>query len=85
MAITKLVFLVQAGTFADPANAQAMLMKLQALDQQLAVRLDAETTETRVLNRVLVGSYGTRAEAEALRRRMRSWGIGGLVREVAAL
>jgi rare lipoprotein A len=84
-ATTKLVYLVQAGTFADPANAQAMLTKLQALDQQLAVRLSAETSEARLLNRVLVGSYGTRAEAEALRRRLRNWGIGGLVREVAAL
>jgi len=75
-------FIVQAGTFADPNNAQAMLAKIEALDDKLDVNLSQETIEGRLLNRVLVGNFGSRAEAEAVRKRLRVYGVGGLVREI---
>lgn len=78
-------FIVQAGTFADPANAQAMQAKIASLDNQLEVSLSEETIEGRVLNRVLVGYFASRPEAEAVRKRLYVWGVGGLVREVPGL
>ncbi|WP_345234798.1 septal ring lytic transglycosylase RlpA family protein [Hymenobacter saemangeumensis] len=75
-------FIVQAGTFADPANAQAMLARIESLDDKLDVNLSQETIDGRVLNRVLVGSFASRPEAEALRKRLRVYGVGGLVREI---
>ena len=76
-------FLVQAGSFVEAANAQAMQAKIQALDPSLRVEISEELLDGRQRARVLVGTYGERPQAEALRRRLLLWGIGGLVREVA--
>lgn len=78
-------YLVQAGTFADPANAQAVQARIQALDAKLDVRVAQETVAGRALSRVLIGSFADRPEAEAVRKRLQVWGIGGLVREIAQL
>jgi rare lipoprotein A len=75
-------FLVQAGTFADPANAQAMQAKIAALDNKLNVSLSQEAIDGRVLNRVLVGYFASRPEAEAVRKRLLVWGVGGMVRTI---
>jgi rare lipoprotein A len=79
------VFIVQAGTFADVNNAQAMLAKIESLDPTLQVRLSAENISGRIMNRVLIGYFADRPEAEAVRRRIRVWGIGGLVRDLASM
>jgi rare lipoprotein A len=78
-------YLVQAGTFANLPNAQAMQAKIESLDDKLEVNLSEETIDARILNRVLVGQFGSRAEAEAVRKRLMVWGIGGLVREIAGI
>ena len=78
-------YLVQAGTFADLGNAQAIQARIQALDPKLDVDIVEETIAGRMLNRVLVGNFADRPEAEAVRRRLQVWGIGGLVREIARL
>lgn len=78
-------YLVQAGTFADPANAQAVQARIQALDARLQVAVTAETVAGRHVSRVLIGNFADRPEAESVRRRLQVWGIGGLVREIAQL
>ena len=78
-----LTFLVQAGSFVEAANAQAMQAKIQALDPSLRVEISEDLLDGRQRARVLVGTFGERPQAEALRRRLLLWGIGGLVREVA--
>ena len=76
-------FLVQAGSFTEPAYAVAMQAKIQALDPSLTVEISDDLLDGRQRARVLVGTFGERPQAEALRRRLLLWGIGGLVREVA--
>lgn len=75
-------FLVQAGTFADTLNAQAMRARLQALDPALTVELQDELVENRAVKRVLISQLDTWLAAEAVRRRLHNWGIAGLVRQV---
>ena len=77
-----LAYIVQAGTFGDPNNAQAMLARIAAIDENLTVALQPEVLSGQLCNRVIVGNYADRAEAEAVRRRLQVWGIGGLVREI---
>ena len=83
--LTAPAYFVQAGTFAEPANAHAIRARIQSLDAKLNVEVMVETIAGRVLNRVLIGNFADRPEAEAVRRRLQVWGIGGLVREVAQL
>ncbi|WP_375416846.1 septal ring lytic transglycosylase RlpA family protein [uncultured Hymenobacter sp.] len=78
-------YVVQAGTFADVANARAVQTRLQALDPRLEVRVVDETVAGRPLSRVLIVNFAERPAAENLRRRLQLWGIGGLVRDVAQL
>nr|GEZ54151.1 hypothetical protein [Tanacetum cinerariifolium] len=75
-------FLVQAGTFADEQNAQAMRAHLLALDPNLAVELRAEAVEGKTLNRVLIGQLDSWLAAETVRRRLQAWGVSGLVRQL---
>ena len=82
-AATPLSFLVQAGSFIEVANAQALQAKIQALDPSLRVEISDDLLDGRQRARVLVGTFGERPQAEAVRRRLLLWGIGGLVREVA--
>ena len=76
-------FFVQAGSFIEPAAATALQAKIQALDPSLSVQISDDLLDGRQRARVLVGTFGERPQAEALRRRLLLWGIGGLVREVA--
>lgn len=76
-------FLVQAGSFIDSTNAQTLQARIQLLDPKLQVELSEDLLDGRQRTRVLVGNFGERPEAEAVRRRLQLWGIGGLVREVA--
>jgi rare lipoprotein A len=75
-------FVVQAGTFADQQNAQAMRAHLLALDASLAVELQEEILEGKTLNRVLIGQLDSWLAAETVRRRLQAWGVAGLVRQL---
>jgi rare lipoprotein A len=77
-------FLVQAGSFLDAANAQVVQARIQSLLPDLQVEVAPELVDGRPRSRVLVGTFVNRANAEATRKRLMVWGIGGLVREVAA-
>ncbi|MGI4887172.1 MAG: septal ring lytic transglycosylase RlpA family protein [Janthinobacterium lividum] len=76
-------FEVQVGEFATAADAQAVLAKIQALDPNVHVELANDLLDGRQRSRVLVGTFGERPQAEAVRRWLLVWGIGGQVREVA--
>lgn len=75
-------FLVQAGTFADGQNAQAMRDRLLALDPALAVELSEEVLEGKTLTRVLIGQLDSWLAAETVRRRLQAQGVAGLVRQL---
>jgi len=76
-------FLIQAGSFLDPANAVAVRARIQSLLPNVPVDIAADLLDGRQRSRVLVGRFGERPEAEAVRQQLLVWGIGGLVREVA--
>ena len=75
-------FVVQAGTFADGQNAQAMRARLLALDPNLAVALLEEAADGRQLNRVVINQLDSWLAAETVRRRLQSWGVPSLVRQL---
>ena len=76
-------FLIQAGSFLDVANAQAVQARIKSLLPDLQVEISGDLLDGRQRSRVLVGNFGERPEAEAVRQQLLVWGIGGLVREVA--
>jgi rare lipoprotein A len=76
-------FLIQAGSFLDVANAQAVQARIKSLLPELRVEISGDLLDGRQRSRVLVGNFGERPEAEAVRQQLLVWGIGGLVREVA--
>ncbi len=76
-------FQVQVGEFATPTEAQAVSAKIQALDPNMHVELTNDLLDGRQRSRVLVGTFGERPQAEAVRHWLLVWGIGGQVREVA--
>ena len=76
-------FLIQAGSFVEAAHAQAVMARIQSLLPDLKVTVSQDLLDGRQRSRVLVGQFGERPEAEAVRQQMLVWGIGGLVREVA--
>ncbi|MFC6222144.1 septal ring lytic transglycosylase RlpA family protein [Hymenobacter artigasi] len=76
-------FLIQAGSFIDAANAQTVQARIKALLPELTVSISQDLLDGRQRSRVLVGQFGERPEAEAIRQQLLVWGIGGLVREVA--
>ena len=69
-------FYLQAGAFAAPANAEALRTKLASFGP-------AAVTETmaigRTLNRVIVGPWASRAEAEAVQLRMTQAGAPSIL------
>lgn len=75
-------FLVQAGTFADTLNAQAMRTRILALNPALAVELREELIDGRPLKRVLISQLDSWLAAETVRRCLQAQGIAGLVRQV---
>jgi len=80
-AVAMPTYMVQAGTFADARNAQAMLAKILAVDNHLSVTVASETNGTKFLNRVVVGQFNSRADAEAVRKRLQQRGIVAMVRQ----
>lgn len=76
-------FLIQAGSFIDPTNAQTVQARIKARMPELSVTISQDLLDGRQRSRVLVGQFGERPEAEAVRQQLLMWGIGGLVREVA--
>ena len=76
-------FLIQAGSFVDAANARTVQARIQSLLPDLRVQISQDLLDGRQRSRVLVGNFGERPEAEAVRQQLLVWGIGGLVREVA--
>lgn len=74
-------FVVQAGTFGDARNAQAVQNKILSLDNTLAVSVAAGSREGKPVSRVLISGFQDRAEADKLRLRLQQWGIAGLVRQ----
>ncbi|WP_167856450.1 septal ring lytic transglycosylase RlpA family protein [Hymenobacter metallicola] len=78
-------FVVQAGTFGDPRNAQNVQAKIQALDEKLTVTIAESSQNGKPFNRVIVGRFVDKAEAEALRQRLKQLGISGLVRQAENL
>ena len=76
-------FLIQAGSFIDAANARSVQARIKALMPEINVEVSQELLDGRQRSRVLVGQFGERPEAEAVRQQLLVWGIGGLVREVA--
>ena len=76
-------FLIQAGSFIDAANAEAVQARIKAHLPEVNVTIAQDLVDGRQRSRVLVGNFGERPEAEAVRQQLLLWGIGGLVREVA--
>ncbi|MFC7666616.1 septal ring lytic transglycosylase RlpA family protein [Hymenobacter humi] len=76
-------FLIQAGSFTDAANARTVQARIQSLLPDVKVQVSQYLLDGRQRSRVLVGNFGERPEAEAVRQQLMVWGIGGLVREVA--
>jgi rare lipoprotein A len=74
-------FVVQAGTFGDARNAQAMQNNILALDKTLSVTVAPGSKDGQTVNRVLISGFQNRAEAEKILQRLRQWGIAGLVRQ----
>jgi len=72
-------FMVQAGTFADPQNAQALLARVLTIDQALPAEVITVTVKGRPLKRVVIGQLDNWLAAETVRRNLQLWGIMGLV------
>jgi rare lipoprotein A len=77
-------FLVQAGTFADAQNAQAMQARILTIDQALPVEVVTTTVAGRPVSRVVVGQLASWLAAETVRRNLQLWGIAGLVYQLPA-
>jgi rare lipoprotein A len=77
-------FLVQAGTFADPQNAQAMLARILTIDQALPAEVVTTTVAGHPVNRVVVSQLDSWLAAETVRRNLQLWGIAGLVYQLPA-
>ena len=76
-------FLIQAGSFTDVVNARSVEARIKSLFPDVKVEVSQYLLDGRQRSRVLVGNFGERPEAEAVRQQLMVWGIGGLVREVA--
>jgi rare lipoprotein A len=75
-------YVIQAGTFGDLRNAQAMMEKIQNMEPKLVVSTVATNSgKGKPLNRVVVGRFSTQADAEQARLRLQRLGIAGLVRQ----
>jgi len=72
-------FMVQAGQFADPENARAMLARVLTIDQALPAEVVTVTVAGRSLNRVVIGQLDNWLAAETVRRNLQLWGVTGLV------
>ncbi|UYZ58578.1 septal ring lytic transglycosylase RlpA family protein [Hymenobacter latericus] len=78
-------YVVQAGTFGELRNAEALAAQIKALDAQLPVAVRQDNVNGRPLNRVIVGERLPRPQADELWQRLQSRGISGLVRQAENL
>ena len=76
-------FLIQAGSFIEDTHAQNLQARIKAVMPELHVTISQDLVDGRQRSRVLIGNFGERPMAEAIRQQLLVWGIGGLVREVA--
>ncbi|KUG06147.1 hypothetical protein ASU33_01915 [Solirubrum puertoriconensis] len=78
-------YVVQAGTFGELRNAEALAAQIKALDAQLPVAVRTDNVNGRALNRVIVGERLPRPQADELWQRLQNRGISGLVRQAENL
>jgi rare lipoprotein A len=69
-------FYLQAGAFADPANAEALSARLAGYGPVAVVKTEGAS---RTLNRVMVGPFAGKADAEAVQARMAADGSKALL------
>lgn len=77
-------FVVQAGSFTDTQHAQAMLVRIQTIDQSLPATIVATTVNGQPASRVVVGQLDSWLAAETVRRNLQLWGLAALVCQVPA-
>jgi rare lipoprotein A len=75
-------FLVQVGIFQEVQHAEAMQARVRALDPTLTVEIKQETLMGQQVSRVLIGQLDTWLAAETVQRRLQSWGVTGVVRQL---
>ncbi|WP_167851949.1 septal ring lytic transglycosylase RlpA family protein [Hymenobacter elongatus] len=78
-------FVVQAGTFGDPRNAQSLQTKIQEMDKSLNVTIAESSQDGKPLKRVIIGQFPDKAEAEAVQQRLKQLGVVGMVRQAENL
>jgi rare lipoprotein A len=75
-------YVVQAGSFADQANALVQSEKLKSLKQDLPVSLNEEMIKGRKVHRVVAGRFPNRAEAEQFKAELAKQGITVLIKQL---
>ncbi|GAB3827700.1 septal ring lytic transglycosylase RlpA family protein [Hymenobacter jeollabukensis] len=82
---TEATYVVQAGTFGELRNAEALMAQIKSLDAQLPVAVRQDNVNGRPLNRVIVGQRMPRSVADDVWQRLQNRGINGLVRQAENL
>jgi rare lipoprotein A len=75
-------FVVQAGSFMDPAKALVQSEKLKTLKQGLPVSLNEEVIKGKKVHRVVAGRFNNRAEAEQFKAELSKQGIPVLIKQL---
>jgi rare lipoprotein A len=75
-------FSVQVGIFQEAQNAEAMRAHVLALDPDLTIEIKQEVLAGQHVNRVLISQLSTWLAAETVQRRLQSWGVTGVVRQL---
>jgi rare lipoprotein A len=75
-------FVLQAGSFADQANARLQSERLKALRQDLPVSLNEEVVKGRKVHRVVAGRFSNRTEAEQFKAELEKKGILVLIKQL---
>jgi rare lipoprotein A len=75
-------FSVQVGIFQETQNAQAMRARVLSLDPALTVEVKQELLAGQQVSRVLISQLDTWLAAETVQRRLQSWGVTGVVRQL---
>jgi rare lipoprotein A len=75
-------FSVQVGIFQETQNAQAMRARVLSLDPALTVEIKQELLAGQQVSRVLISQLDTWLAAETVQRRLQSWGVTGVVRQL---
>jgi rare lipoprotein A len=75
-------FMVQVGIFQEIQNAEAMRARVWALDPTLAIEIKQELLTGQQVSRVFINQLDTWLAAETVQRRLQSWGVTGVVRQL---